>query len=160
MKIFKKRGIAILIDSFLYAPILVMCDKLLELLGFDNIGSWGLLLMIPFLFKDLIFRNASIGKKIMGIVIYDNNWKSPSIPKMLKRSILMYTVGYCLFFKYKFIDGKIISLFDWEKNVLETRVIDKKVFKKLEAIVKNQGGEYAKNMNELYNQYLRELYLK
>ena len=160
MKIFKKRAIAILIDSFMYTPVLVMCDKLLELLGIDNIGSWGLLLIIPFLFKDLIFRNASIGKKIMGIVIYDNDWKSPSIKKMLKRSALMYTIGYVLLFKHKFVDGQIIHIFDWERNVLGTRVIDKKVFKELEFIAKNQDQDFSQSMTELYNKYLRDLYFR
>ena len=62
--------------------------------------------------------------------------------------------------KSKFVDGGVISLFDWERDTLGTRVIDKRVYKELESIAKNRNGDFAKNMTELYNEYLRSLYLK
>lgn len=43
--------------------------------------------VILILFKDLLFKNKSIGKKIMGIEIRDNNNKIPSFPILILRNI-------------------------------------------------------------------------
>lgn len=45
------------------------------------------LCVILILFKDLLFKNKSIGKKIMGIEIRNNNNKIPSFPILILRNI-------------------------------------------------------------------------
>ena len=159
MKIFKKRSIAFLIDGFVFGAILVFCQELFNKY-WGYLRNWDLLLIFLFFLRDFVFRNASLGKKILGLAVYDNNWQSPKLSVLVKRSFLTATVGYALTWKAKFVNGDFISIFDWEREKLGTRVIDKKVYRELESIAKNQNGEFAKNMTELYNQYLRGLYLK
>ena len=128
--------------------------------GWYNLENFDFLIIVIFLSsRDLIFRNASIGKKILGIAVYDNDWQPPRFHVLLKRSFLTGTVGFILWWKLKFIDGDIITLFDIERDKLGTRVIDRKIYKELEITAKNMEGDFAQNMNELYNAYLRDLYL-
>ena len=51
-------------------------------------------------------------------------------------------------------------LFEWEKNVIKTFVIDKKVYKKLKADAEKMEGNFPQNMTELYMIYLRDFYSK
>ena len=159
MKILKKRAIALLIDSFLFAfPIAA-----LQIIFTDLLSGKGLLLLIlfiPFFMRDIVFKNASIGKKLLGICIYDKEWKKPSFKKLLARSFCTATVVYAMLYKAIFADGNFLAPIDWELNKLGTRVIDKKVFEKLDETAKNMNGTYEKNMSELYGAYLRDLYLK
>lgn len=159
MKIFKKRAMAVLIDGFVLGLILVFCQQLLNKY-WRYLGNWDLLLIFPFFLRDFVFRNASLGKKILGLAVYDNNWQPPKLSVLVKRSFLTATIGYALFWKAKFFDGNLISVFDWERERLGTRVIDKKVFRELEGIARNKEGDFSKNMTELYNEYLRGVYLK
>lgn len=157
MKIIKKRALAILIDSFIMGTFFVIFQELTKLFEF-SIGNWDLLLLIPFFCRDFTFRNASIGKKILGIAVYDEKWKYPSLKKIFVRSIVISTAGYVIFFKFKFIDGNLIQFLDWERDKLGTRVVDKKVFKILSQESESYGGDFSKNMTELYHEYLRNLY--
>lgn len=157
MKIVKKRALAALIDSFIMGTFFVIFQELTKLFEF-SIGNWDLLLLIPFFCRDFTFRNASIGKKILGIAIYDEKWQYPSLKKIFVRSIVISTAGYVIFFKFKFIDGNLIQFLDWERDKLGTRVVDKKVFKRLSQESESYGGDFSKNMTELYHEYLRNLY--
>ena len=56
--------------------------------------------------------------------------------------------------------GDLFELFEWEKNVVGTFVIDKKVYAKLKADAENMDGKFADNMTELYMMYLRDFYAK
>ena len=161
MKILKKRAIAILIDCFIHGILMVSFLEITSLSKYTVGGSnWELLLFIPLLFKDALFRNASIGKKIVGIEIYDVNWDKPTLKALVKRSVFMYTAGYVLMYKLYFIDGTFIDIFDWERERLHTRVIDKKVYKELSEEAKKEGSNFSKKMSELYDAYLRDLYMK
>ena len=157
MKIIKKRSIAALIDAFIMGMILVLFEAVFKSFNI-KIGNWDLLLFIPCFCRDCLFGNASIGKKILGIAIYDDKWKRPGVKKLFLRSLLMSTVGYALFLKFKFVDGSLISILDWERDKFGTRVIDKKVLKRLSEEAQKQKGDFAQNMTELYNAYLRSLY--
>ena len=160
MKILKKRALAFLIDGFMFSILWVYGQSFL-LNWFPNAGKIiNIILFVPLFFKDLVFRNASIGKKLLGIEIYNDDWKSPSFGTLIKRAFLMTTIGYVLFFKSKFVDGEIISLFDWEREHLHTRVIDKKVLKNLQEQAQQEKGEYKANMTKLYNEYLIGIYMK
>ncbi len=158
MKILKKRAFAILIDSFILGFMLAGFQDLFNRWGVEDLMEFVLITL--FFFKDFLFINASIGKIIMGIRIYDNSWKRPKLLVLLKRNAFMITIGYIMWWKARFIDGNIINLFDWERDKLGTRVIDKKVFKQLSEEAKQLDGDYAKNMTNLYNSYLMNLYIK
>ena len=160
MKIFKKLVISFLIDSLIIGTILVAVNKMLDFCGW-NFGNWDILLLLGMLLvKDLVFRNASIGKKIMGIAIYDENWQVPKIKTMLKHSLIMPFAGFALASKAKFIDGNLIQVFDFERDRIGTQVIDKKIYRKLQEEAKTMSGDCADNMTRLYNAYLRDIYLK
>jgi len=159
MKIIKKRVLASLIDAFIFGAIVASIQLLIPNL-LVNRGLLLIFLFIPFFSRDFVFRNASIGKKLLGIAIYDNDWRRPRLEVLLKRSFLTATVGYYLLFKAKFTGGNILAIIDFEREKIGTRVIDKKVYKELEIIAKAKKGEYKSNINELYNEYLRNLYLK
>ena len=160
MGIFKKRFFALLIDSFIQGSFFVVCQAVF-LKHFSELGNVAdLILLVPFFFKDLAFRNASFGKKLMGIVVFDDRWQVPQRLILVKRTVLMSTVGFCLAWKAKFIDGSIISLFDWESQCLKTQVIERKVLKKIQEEADKQNGDRAVAMTNLYSNYLRMLYVK
>ena len=160
MKVFKKLVMSFFIDSFIVGSILVAVNKMLDFCGW-NFGNWDILLLLGMLsIKDLAFRNGSIGKKIMGIAIYDGNWRAPKIKTMLKHSLIMPFAGFVLASKAKFIDGNLIRVFDFERDRIGTMVIDKKLFKEFHEQAKLQDGDYADNMTRLYNEYLRSIYCK
>lgn len=159
MKIIKKRVLALLVDSFILGSIIAILQLIFPDLFLDNV-FWACLIVVPFVCRDFVFRNASIGKKLFGIAIYDKNWKKPTFILLLKRSFLTATVGYVLAWKYRFIDGNTLLLIDWERETLGTMVIDKKVYNELSFTAEQNSGDFAKNMTELYNEYLRRLYSK
>jgi len=87
----KKRIIAMMID---YIIILVICHipliiyiELADFNIFEAIDSMISLVMILVIFKDLIFRNASIGKKIMKLEIRKQDNKIPPIYAIILRNI-------------------------------------------------------------------------
>ena len=159
MKILKKRAIAALIDSFIVGSILVIFDELFDLLNV-NIGNWDILIVMLLFARDFIFRNASIGKKLLGLIIYDNNWNAPSFLLLFKRSFLISTVGYVLLLKAKFVEGSVINFFHYEREKIGTSVIDKKIYNDLKSQAESKEGDFNKNMTDLYNAYLRSLYIK
>ena len=159
MKILKKRAIACLIDSFLFGIILVLFSELLKSWGvrFNNVE---LILFIPFFMRDIMFRNASIGKRMLGISVYDTDWKKPKLSHLMKRSFFMMGVGYVIYWKSKLTDGNAIDVVDYERETLNSYVIDNKVYKKLADRAGQMDGDFSTNMSCLYNEYLRNLYMK
>ncbi|MBE6644526.1 MAG: hypothetical protein E7612_03995 [Ruminococcaceae bacterium] len=157
MKIFKKRCLAYIIDAFIYSFLLVFFH---EFVYTPTQPLVNLILFCPFFLKDCLFGNASIGKKIVGIVVYDNCWNKPTLMLSIKRTVMTSIFGYILIWKSVFIGGSKMVLFEWEKNVIKTFVIDKKVYKNLKADAEKMDGEFSKNMTELYMMYLRDFYLK
>ena len=74
-------------------------------------------------FKDFLFRNASFGKKIMGLVILDDKSNVPSLKIMIKRGFLMPTLGYVIFVKSIFTGDDFKN---WELDKLKTKVVPNK----------------------------------
>ena len=160
MKILTKRAIALLIDAFVYGLIYVLCQKLLQN-WHENLSSLVyFILFVPFFFKDVIFKNASLGKKIMKIYIFNDEWQPPKAFVLVKRAFLMQTVGYVLFWRLKHFDDNMISFFDWERDSLKTRVIEKKVYIMLQKEIGIGAKDYSSKMTNRYNGYLRNLYIK
>ena len=153
MKLLTKRIIAALIDTFILGSIMVLFQKTFEFFGVNASGFSKIMVVVLFSFKDLPFRNASVGKKILGIAVYDKDFEKPTVKKTVFRSLATAVVGHVFLFKIIFVSGDIISFFDWEKT-LGCFVADKKVIKRLKLEAEN-GKE---DINEMYNAYLRSIY--
>ncbi len=158
MTIIQKRATALVIDSFLFASIIASMQLAIPYLLLDK-GPLVALIFIPFFFRDILFRNASLGKKIMRIAVFDNSWQLPKLLHLIKRSFLTCTVVFIMLFKYKFVDGNSIYAIDWERDNIGTRVIDLDVYQELDTEAKQLKGDYAENMTKLYNAYLRDIYI-
>ncbi len=160
MKILKKRAFAFLIDVLLYGMFFVPATKLLAFLNNHHGAFFYIVFLAPFFFRDIVFRNASIGKKIMGIGIFSIDWKYISPWVLLKRSLLMTSVGYLYLWKSVFIEHNTIALFDWERECLETRVVDLKVVDQLKESISKTETSKENKLSLLYDQYLRSIYIQ
>lgn len=142
MNMFKKRKIAYIIDFIFIVSLLGIITvffKFIELphwlftikietpasINLPSIGTVLILLMI--FAKDLLFINASLGKKIMKIRIVDVEGGRVSVFRLIKRSVLMQTVGIFKFFQAKsnkiHTDDFMRELDEWEKTKFGTKVI-------------------------------------
>ena len=132
-----RRDVACLIDLLIiFIPLCVLCELLdnpewfwrlefeLGVLPIKIPSVGGLVLAITCLFNDLIFRNASIGKKIMGLVIVDLNWQLPSFKMMLKREITM-PYRFFMLIKSKFA---INTFTEWEMKFTQTQIVTRKEY--------------------------------
>ena len=138
MSTMSKRIVALVIDAGIVGMALVFCaefglvdfttDMFHDFLGegWKNfvIQILGALVLYE---RDLIFRHASIGKKIMGLVVVDRDGKIPSIKKIAVRSIVTITAGYAIFLLYLVTKDSFV---DWEMKHLNTQVVEKKFWKK------------------------------
>ena len=151
-KLFIKRSLALLLDAFVFGAFYSLFVKEYALALHSYIGSFVyFLVFVPFFFKDVLFRNASIGKVIFGLVILDTNWKRPGIWTLIKRTPVMLTVGFVIF-RIK----KDRSWFlEWELATLKTRVVERKIYKKLKKQAHLKHENYTIVMNDLYNDYLK-----
>ena len=154
----RNRIISSLIDLCIIGTILAICIKYVPEwfwrfsfkigtipVSLPSVGP--VLFIIPFCFKDVVFRNASLGKKIMNLIIVDNEWDIPSIKTLMKRGILMPTWGYVTLIKN--LSGNF-SIENWEIDNLKTRVIDRNMFQKMKQESLAMGGNYKNNMDKLY----------
>ncbi len=110
------------------------------------------LVLLCFACKDLLFRNASIGKKMMGLVILDSTWSVPRVTQIMKRGLLVPSWGYISLMKNVLFGGETVA--DWEKNWemahLKTRVIEKKHFAELQRKCSRDDKEYSRQMERLF----------
>lgn len=128
MSIIKKRAFAFAIDCFVYAAFMVAFQKLLP-----SVYNWiviegsilKIILAFPLCIKDIVFRNASIGKKIFRLAVVNEEMKPPSPVKLMIRAFIMTTVGYILFWKNIILKEDMSSLVSFEKDKLKTMVIEK-----------------------------------
>ena len=158
MKILTKRIFAVFVDGHIHAFIVAGIQFLLP----EWFTEYYLtaFLIIPFFFKDLLFKNASLGKIIFGLRIYDKNWEKPKLRVLTLRAAYTFTMGCVKLQRLIMLGGSYIEIFDWEREKFGTCVIDKKVYRKLALIAREQGGDFAHNMTELYTAYLRDMYVK
>jgi len=163
MKILKKRILAVVIDYFLYGSIITVLSIIFsETWKFflDSCGVLVPLVLLPLVCRDFIFQNASLGKKLMGLRIYDKNWKKPSLKTLFFRSLGMSTFGYIILLKAFLAGDSFIVGIDWEFNCFGTVVIPNKLFKELDKTAKESGNRYDKKMTELYFDKLQKEYIK
>lgn len=125
MTILLKRSIAFFIDALFLGMFFTVFKKVFILLSFEPNSFSYFLLLIPFFFKDIVFRNASVGKKIMGISILNKDGSIPDFKLLIKRAFLMTGIGYIYAWKGFFIDKKYYSaLIEWEEKSFGTSVVD------------------------------------
>ena len=155
MKILKKRAIALLIDGL----ILGVYYELLKLIlpeSFFNFGTVSyIVIFAPFFFRDCAFKNASIGKKIMGIEIFTTTWSKPNILHLAKRSLYITTLGYALWWKLLVSGESMVTLFEWEQKKVKTTIISKKVFKELKEKTQCGDENFQNKLLNSYNEYLQ-----
>lgn len=138
MKLFSKRIFAAFIDYFVIASILFFCSASnfsswvwsfsiaindISVISFPSFGF--LIVIIPLFFKDVLFRNASLGKKLMGLVILSEDGVSPPIKVIVKRGIIMATIGYINAIKFMLLLD-YSAFVDWELSHLKTKVVDRR----------------------------------
>ncbi len=138
-KILSKRKIAAFIDYFFLGTVLALISywgRLSHMPGWllvfefeigsvpVSLPSFGFFILLFIIAaKDSLFRNASLGKKIMGLRIVMEDGTLPPLKTIWKRGLVMQTLGYTTYIKYRFAGGDII---DWERQHLKTKVINQK----------------------------------
>ena len=166
MKTYKKEGIADAIDNLTYALIVCSLIYFIPFLQGRDLLFYFLLITQPIEMKDFIFKGASIGKKIMGIRIYNENWKSPSYSILYRRSCY---IGGLRFVKnrpqgrrwYGLADDvTILDIINIEREKFGTRLVDNKVFKRISAEAKLKEGRWEDNMSKMYDEYIMCVYSK
>ena len=156
MKIFKKRFIAFVIDLLILGCLIFILKQFVTIR--KNSFEYAAL-FLPLFFRDFIFKGASIGKAIVGIRIYGKEWESPSFFLLLKRSVLTsFFVVRALLHDGKILGSDVVFVYYLERDKLGTKVIDKKVFKRINSEARLLSGSYIENMNKLYDDYMKSLY--
>lgn len=159
MEIFAKRRIADGLDYFLFALILALFRVLrIPFLGEIHDPLFYLIMIYPIEMRDFLFKGASLGKVIVGIRIYDQNWKKPSYATLLRRELFIsHLIGLRANYHspHKITKYEIILT---EKNKFFTRVVDRKMFKKFDQMAKTLPGRWEDNMSDLYDMYIADVY--
>ena len=156
MKIFGKRIAAFIIDLLILGCLIAILKQFVEIR--KNSLEYAAL-FLPLFLRDLTFKGASFGKKIMGIRVYNNEWKTPSYRLVLKRTFRMTYLGFNAWFNNGAIVGEgIIEMLDLEHQKIGTRVVENEVYKKLLAEAKSLDGDFVENMNSLYDAYIKDVY--
>ena len=160
MKILKKRMLAFLIDNFIVGSTLALVIELLKQIDIGREKLTFLLAVFMLVFRDFVFCTASIGKKLLGLRVYDVNWEKPKTSILLKRCFLSTFVGAYILFKAKFFGENALMFFDYEKEKFSARVVDKKVYNNLKKASELKEGTFSQNMTQLYDEYLKKNYDK
>ena len=161
MGIIKKRILAFLIDFFVLAGGIWLALTAFNLmwlfmLDYDSF----ILAMMLIVFKDCVFKNASLGKKLMRISVYNTHWRRPTFAALIKRTFYSHTIGLCLIVKIRFTNGSFSEFLEWEKKTTKTIVIDSDIYAKFKKEIDENGEDYSRGMTKRYNEYISYMYLK
>ncbi|MBR2634560.1 MAG: RDD family protein [Clostridia bacterium] len=125
MEVLRKRLIAFFFDALILGVFYSIFKRIFLWLNMEPNSISYFLFISPFFFKDIVFRNASVGKKIVGLAIYNKDGSIPNFKLLIKRSFLMTTIGYLYFCKGFFVDKKYYSaLIEWEEKTFGTKVVN------------------------------------
>lgn len=156
-KLFKKRALAYLIDVFVFAFVYELFRE--DIMWFVSItNTWGyFIVIIPFILRDLSFRNGSLGKKLVGLVVVDDKWDVPIVWTAIKRTAIT-SLGHVLLYRFRLLNESwemaCFAELEWEYSRLKARVVEKKVFKALKEKASVDGTIDIVKMEQLYNQHL------
>ena len=156
MKILTKRAIATVIDIIVLITII---ELILLYIYNGNLSDMSILrhvwlFLVCFGMKDAIFKNASIGKKILGIAIYRKNLSKPTRNETIIRTSKMTFIGAFILLKCLIAKSSLLSFFEWEKNELNTMVIDNDTF----CLIQSKASEENNDLSIAYNEYLKSIY--
>ena len=151
-------GALFILQKFSFIPSWFWVTKIYNIsipLGTAAIALPSILSAITF--KDFVFKNASLGKKIMGLIILDGNWNVPDRKLMRKRGYRMMVEGFSKYavyhvFRLDMLDADL-GFEKWEFEKCGTRVVDKKVFAKLKSDCEKMSGDFKRNMDDMYHNY-------
>ena len=107
----KKRLIASTIDWSIIIILLAMIsiwqpNNDMQSIGIFKFGLNLILLCCSIIFKDLLFRNASLGKRIMGLqILQEDGENKASISSILKRNIVLIIPIIFYIELYKIVKG-------------------------------------------------------
>ena len=116
-KFIKRRIIALSIDAFVSLvvsiPILILmlliCDYVIQINTVVMEKIYIAAFMLIFSFKDIVFKNGSIGKKLLSIrIVCKNTYEIPSKKTMILRgfiTIILYVINAT----YLFIKGETLA---------------------------------------------------
>ena len=158
MKILKKRILATSIDYFVYG----FCFALvLESFGviISSEAMYAVCVIPLIFFKDCVFRNASLGKRMLGVSIYTIDWQMPTMVDLIKRLFYQYIVGSFVYLRVRF-GGNWMDYFEWEIDTTKMIVIDNKVFERLKKEIEEDGANFQTEMSKRYKAYLASIYMK
>ena len=102
-------------------------------------------LSVLYALKDLTFKNASIGMKIMGLMVLDKDFNIPDKKLLIKRGFRMFFQRDLEFALYKNKEHYVIK---WEYNRFGTITVNKKSFL-------NDKTNYIKALQEVLNSDIR-----
>lgn len=160
MNVLGKRILAVMVDYFIFGSI-ISCIQLFIPNFLQDSKFPVYLILIPFFFRDLIFRNCGIGKKMFGLSVYDTNWKRPTPWQLIKRAFITNTVGFVkLWVIFLTKEGSKYDYFVWELNTVKMTVVDNKTLREIEAIAREREGKFEENISVLYDMYLKDIYMK
>lgn len=146
-----KRACALFIDLFCIGVFFELCKRFPLFRSINKTTMFFILVFfLPYSCKDVVFKNASIGKFLMGLVVVDEKWEAPSFVHSVKRTLLSYIVGYFTLCKAFFINKDYYRYFDNEPTLLKARVIERKKLKEFKEKAKTETGFDIKMMNCLY----------
>lgn len=158
-RLFHKRIIAYFLDIWIFFVFFELIRNYIEV--FITItDSWGyfIVVAVPLCIRDLVFRNSSIGKKIMGLIVVNANWTTPDVLTVIKRTTVTASLGYMLLFRLRALnedwETALFAELEWEYTRLKTRVVEKEVYKKLQEEASINKKIDVDAMNRLYDQYL------
>ena len=165
MKIYKKRTYADRIDVAVYILFLTIVAGFFPSHLLHKDFLFYLLIFYPINLSDFVFKGASIGKKIMGIRLYDKNWKSPSYKLLFRSRIHIGFVRHMrwkhrLHPKWEYYDTTFLDIIDLEREKYGIRLVDNKVFKRLSEEAKLREGRWEDNMSRMYDEYIMCVYSK
>ena len=156
-RILRKRFFSTLIDAFVFAFAFEFCRFFIPPFAWlFKQGIWMyMIVMIPYLYKDALFRNASLGKKIMGLAIYCSDWSYPSVTVLIKRLLWFCMRGNWIVSKAQVLDkNHYAQLFIEEKERLGTRVVETKALNRFKNEAMTETGVDFKKLSVLYDEFL------
>ena len=159
MKILKKRCMAFLVDISLFGSAVVLIDMyILSLLPHEN-NSF-ILLFFLFPARDIVFGNASLGKMIFGLRVYDKFWRKPTFKTLYRRSLVSSMHGYHLYSRALTVTGSFLPIFDADREKGGGYVIEKKMYEEFHKKALETAGNYSDKMSAMFAAYLVENYRK
>lgn len=151
MKILTRRFLANIVDCFIVGS----CAAFFQQIIFPECCPpivFYIVVFAPYLLRDIVWGNASVGKKFFGLCVLDDEWKKPSAKKVVMRTVVMTIFGSVLMCKSYFSTGGILNILDFEREHLSATVVHKRTFEKLKGQLSENNPNFASEMAKRYSE--------